>query len=141
MAEKLKLGENHRRAISVLLREIERMCDAIDASLQAGSGALHRLDDDLSAGQRAKLARMTQNLRGELTRLEREIELDTASKSPRRTILALLSAQIVNLQESNAAGLRGYGPMPEAAVRKVDAATAQLILRLEEMVAVLRSKA
>jgi hypothetical protein len=141
MTEKLKLGENHRRAISVLLREIERMCDAIDACLHAVPGPLHRLDDDLSASQRAKLARMTQNLRAELAQLEREIELDAARKSPRRAILALLSAQIVNLQESNAAGLRGYGPLTEAATRKIDAATEQLILRLEEMVAVLRGRA
>ncbi|HEV2386375.1 MAG TPA: hypothetical protein VGS20_03875 [Candidatus Acidoferrales bacterium] len=140
MTEKLKLGENHRRAISVLLREVERMCEAIDSCLQARPGALQRLVDDLTAPQRRKLARMIESLRAELGRLEREIELDAALKSPRRTILALLSAQIVNLQESTAAGLRGYGPMPETASRKLDAETAQLILRLEEMIAVLAGK-
>ena len=32
MSEKLQLGENHRRAVSVLLRGLERMCNEIESA-------------------------------------------------------------------------------------------------------------
>ena len=101
MSEKLKLGENHRRVVSVLLRGLEQMCDEIEARLAEVPGVLRQVKSDLSHAQSAALREMTARVREEIRRLNTEIELDAAVRSPRRAILALLSASIVNLEESD----------------------------------------
>lgn len=118
MAEKLKLGENHRRVVSVLLRGLEQACDEIDATRHELPGTLRRVRDDLTTAQHSALQQMTGRVRGEIRRLASEIELDTSVGSQRRTVLALLSACVVNLEESEPKKLHGYGEMsPEAEAR------------------------
>ncbi|MGH9730736.1 MAG: hypothetical protein ACRD4A_03475 [Candidatus Acidiferrales bacterium] len=107
MTQKLKLGENHRRVVSVLLRGLEQMCDEIEARLEEAPGVLRQVRSDLSAAQDTDLREMTARVREEIRRLNTEIELDAAIRSPRRAILALLSASIVNLEESDSKRLRG----------------------------------
>jgi hypothetical protein len=53
VTEKLKLSENHRRVVSVLLRGLEQACDEIEVSFQEPMGTLRRVHGDLSAGQRS----------------------------------------------------------------------------------------
>lgn len=134
--EKLKLGENHRRVVSVLLRGLEQTCDEIEATFRESPGALHHVHDDLSSAQRAALHKMTERVRGEIHRLASEIELDVSIRSQRRTILALLSACIVNVEESEPKKLRGYGAMsPEVEVR-LNREFRRLIELLERMAAI-----
>ena len=97
MSEKLQLGENHRRAVSVLLRGLERMCDEIESALVETPGVLRRVKDDLSAAQGMALRKMSGRVRGEIRRLNSEIELDPAVRSRQRTIRAILSVNIINL--------------------------------------------
>lgn len=136
MSEKLELGENHRRAVSVLLRGLEWMCDEIEACFEEKPGLLRQVRDDLTASQRETLRQMTARVRGEIHRLTSEIELDAAVRSPRRTIRALLAAGIVNLEESESSRLRGYGPLPGAAASKLDDEFQRLTAILEEMAGV-----
>lgn len=118
MAEKLKLGENHRRVVSVLLRGLEHACDEIEATLHESPGTLRHIHYDLTLPQRSALQQMIARVRNEIRRLATEIELDTSVGSQRRTVLALLSASLVNLEESEPRKLRGYGDMsPEAEAR------------------------
>jgi hypothetical protein len=133
MSEKLSLGENHRRVMSVVFRGIEQMCDEIDATFAAAPGLLRRVEDDLSARQRAKLQAMNARVREEIRRLTSEIELDPAVRSPRRTIRALLAASIVNLEESDSTRLRGYGELSREAAVKIDRELKTLAVLLEEM--------
>jgi len=133
MTEKLKLGENHRRVVSVLLRGLEQACDEIDASFRESPGSLRHIHDDLTATQRSALREMTQRVRGENRRLASEIELDTSVGSQRRTVLALLSASIVNLEESEPKKLRGYGSMSEEAEARLAHEVQRLIRMFEEM--------
>lgn len=135
MSQKLKLGENHRRVVSVLLRGIERACDEIDASFRDSPGTLCRIREDLSPRQRSALLDLTQRVRGEIGRLAAEIELDTSVGSQRRTVLALLSASIVNLEESEPKKLRGYGPMSPQAEARLAGEFERLIALFEQMVA------
>lgn len=133
MSEKLKLGENHRRVVSVLLRGLEQMCDEIEARLEEAPGVLRQVKSDLSAAQGAALREMTARVREEIRRLNTEIELDAAIRSPRRAILALLSASIVNLEESDSKRLRGYGPLASEAAVRLDDEVSRLVALLEEM--------
>ncbi len=133
MTQKLKLGENHRRAVSVLLRGLEQMCDEIEARLAEAPGVLRQVKSDVSPAQIAALRKMTARVREEIRRLNTEIELDAAVRSPRRAILALLSASIVNLEESNSNRLRGYGPLARESAIRLDAEFSRLIVLLEEM--------
>lgn len=115
MSAKLKLGENHRRVVSVLLRGLERACDEIDAALHDSDGLFRRVSDDLSSTQRQTLPKITEKIRAELRRISSEVELDVSVHSRRRRIRALLSTSIVNLEESTPDKLRGYGEMADEA--------------------------
>lgn len=133
MSDKLKLGENHRRVVSVLLRGLEQMCDEIEARLAEVPGVLRQVKSDLSPAQSAALREMAARVREEIRRLNTEIELDAAVRSPRRAILALLSASIGNLEESDSKRLRGYGPLASEAAARLDDELSRLIALLEEM--------
>ncbi len=85
-AGKLKLGENHRRALSVVLRGLEQMGMEIEAWLERKSRVLIRVQDDLNADQKTKLRRGIEQLRREIERLATEIELDPEARSPARAI-------------------------------------------------------
>lgn len=136
MVGKLHLGENHRRVVSVLLRGLEQACDEIDASFRESPGTLRRIHDDLSPAQRSTLREMTRRVRGEIRRLASEIELDTSVGSQRRTVLALLSASIVNLEESEPRNLRGYGAMSPEAEARLGSEFQRLIGLFEQMASV-----
>ena len=133
MTEKLKLSENHRRVVSVLLRGLEQACDEIEATFRQAPGMLDRIHDDLSPAQRERLRDSVLCVRGEIRRLTAEIELDASFRSQRRTILALLSSSIVNLEESEPMKLRGYGPMSPQAEARLSAEIQRLIELLEQM--------
>lgn len=136
MAEKLNLGENHRRVVSVLFRGLEQACDEIDATFRESPGALRHVADDLSSKQRSALLEMTERVRIEIRRLTSEIELDISIRSQRRTILALLSSCIVNLEESEPKKLRGYGPMSPEVEARLSNEFQRLIELLERMTAI-----
>ena len=140
MSEKLQLGENHRRAVSVLLRGLERMCDEIESALVETPGVLRRATDDLSAAQGMALRKMSGRVRGEIRRLNSEIELDPAVRSRQRTIRAILSANIFNLEESGSGRRRGYGPMSKETAAQLEGEFNRLTALLEEMEAVVEQK-
>ena len=133
MGNKLKLGENHRRVVSVLLRGVERACDEIEAALGDSDGLLYRVSADLSTEQQQSLSKMAESVRAELARIVSQIELDVSVHSRRRRILALLSSSIVNLEESTPEKLRGYGEISAEAKAKLESEFARLLALLNEM--------
>lgn len=136
MTEKLELGENHRRVVSVLMRGVEQMCSEVDASLEESSGILQRMLDDVSRTQKKELRSMTVSIRAEVARVASEIELDTGVLSRRRKIAALISASIVNVEESDPQKLRGYGPLSDLAMRRLQEEFSRLHTLLEQMAAI-----
>lgn len=133
MSAKLKLGENHRRVVSVLLRGVERACDEIEAALADSDGLLHRVSADLTVDQQSSLRQMAERVRSELARITSQIELDVSVHSQRRRILALLSSSIVNLEESTPAKLGGYGDLSAEAESRLETEFARLLALLNEM--------
>lgn len=137
MIEKLELGENHRRVVSVLLRGIDRMCSEVEASLEESGGILQRVADDVSRLQKKELRQVTLRVRAEIGRVASEIALDTGVVSIRRKVSALISAGIVNIEESDPQKLRGYGPLSDLAMTRLQEEFARLHELLERMAAVL----
>ena len=133
MASKLKLGENHRRVVSVLLRGVERACNEIEAAVGDSDGLLYRVSADLSTEQQQYLSKMAERVRAELARITSQIELDVSVHSRRRRILALLSSSIVNLEESAPEKLRGYGELSAEARAKLESEFSRLLALLNEM--------
>lgn len=133
MSAKLKLGENHRRVVSVLLRGVERACDEIEAALADSGGLLHRVSADLTVNQQSSLRQMAERVRSELARITSQIELDVSVHSQRRRILALLSSSIVNLEESTPAKLGGYGDLSAEAKSRLAAEFGRLLALLNGM--------
>lgn len=112
------------------------MCSEVDASLEESSGILQRMLDDVSRTQKKELRSMTVSIRAEVARVASEIELDTGVLSRRRKIAALISASIVNVEESDPQKLRGYGPLSDLAMRRLQEEFSRLHTLLEQMAAI-----
>ena len=139
-SDKLRLGENHRRVVSVLLREVEKMCEAILEWLDKKPGVLSWVEDDLTAEQQTRLRKLVEQLRGEIRRFDSEVTLDPAVQSRRRAIATLLSAHRIDLEEVNSANLRGYGRLPDEVGRELDAKLGRLTTLLEAMSGVVEQR-
>ncbi len=132
-SNKLRLSENHRRVVSVLIREVEKMCGAVLDWLDKKPGLLNRIEDDLTAEQQARLRKLVDQLREEIRRFNDEVALDRALQSRQRAIAALISANMIHLEEVNSSSLKGYGQLSEEVGRELDAKLARLITLLETM--------
>ncbi len=130
---KIELDENHRRVVSVLLRQVEKACEGVLEWLDREPGLLNRLRDDLSVSQRERLRELTGRLREEVYRFESEVTLSPAIQSRKRAIAALLSSTQIDLEEGKSPGLRGYGRLPEEVERELDTKLDRLLLVLEVM--------
>jgi hypothetical protein len=136
----LKLGENHRRVISIVLRNLEHMCEEIERWIERPSGTLLDFEQDLSIEQPDLLRALLAELRGEIRRISTEVELNRGSKSRKGAIRALLSVHLVQLEESESPRLKGYGPLTEEAKLKLDQELGRLHTLLEQMVAVVERR-
>ena len=138
--KKLKLGENHRRAVSVLLRQLEQMCGQLETLLVKPSGVLLRMEDDLAAEPAGALRELAGALRAEIERQVSEIELDVKHQSRRAAIRALLSTRWADLEDSKSSGLKGYGKLPAEASAKLDRELDRLMALVEEMITAIETK-
>ncbi len=131
--KKLRLGENHRRVISVLLREVEKMCDAVLNWLDRKPGLLQRIGDDLPVEQQGQLRKLVDELQSEIQCFDNEVTLDRRLQSRRRAIEALISRTLIDLEEVRDSKLRGYGQLPEEVERQLGNKLDRLINLLEAM--------
>jgi hypothetical protein len=138
-SEKLRLGENHRRAISVLLRGIEQMGEDIRWWMERNPGLFFEIGNDLPAENAEKLRWLLDSLHGELERIAGQIELDVQERSRKRAIRALITAYIVHLEESTSSRLQGFGYLPREDCERLDAEIARLTEILEEMLRVVET--
>ncbi len=117
----------------MVLRSLEQMCEEIEHWLLRRSGLLIQVERDLSAEQVEELRRQTAQLRVELHHMAAAIRLNPSAQSPRRAIAALLSTNIVQLEETTSERLRGYGTLTGEARQKIDAELSKLIRLMERM--------
>lgn len=130
---KIEFSENHRRAISVLMRGTERACDGILEWLERRSKLMTEIRDDLTDAQQAQLRELVAKLRGEVDGFVRNAVLDRASASRRRSVAAIVSAALIDLQEVRDSELKGYGRLPADAKSVINEYLQRMLSLLERM--------
>jgi hypothetical protein len=130
---KIEFGENHRRVISVLMRGTERACDAVVEWLDRRPTILADVRDDLTPEAQKRLRTLAGQLKGEVLAFSREAALDKKESSIRRSIAAIVSATLIDLQEIQNSGLRGYGPLGDREKKALDDRVRRMITLLHEM--------
>lgn len=134
--KKISLGDNHRLAASVLFRGTERACDATIEWLEKPSSLLHELRDDVSAADEAHLRKLAASLKDEIKRMAASIELEPAHASRRRGIAAILSAALIDIQETQDSQWKGYGVMSAEAKKTLNDGMARMAALLQKMLAI-----
>lgn len=130
---RIEFDENHRRVISVLMRGTERACDGVVEWLDHRSTMLAEVRDDLAPGTKAELRALAAELKGEVLAFSRQATLQKKQSSIRRSIAAIVSASLIDLQEAQSSGLRGYGPLGDRERNALDESIRRMIALLEEM--------
>jgi Ni,Fe-hydrogenase III large subunit len=106
---KIEFNENHRRAISIVMRGTERSCDRILEWLERPSSLMTEVRDDLTSAERAELRKLVADLREEVHGFAAKAALDRSPASRRRSVAAILSTALIDLQEVRDSELKGYG--------------------------------
>lgn len=130
---KIEFGENHRRVVSVLMRGTERACDEVVARLNPHSTVLAEVRDDLTPEAKAKLRNLARQLKEHVLAFSGEAALDKNQSSTRRSVAAIISAALIDLQEVQNSGLRGYGPLGDHEKHALDDRVHSMIALLHEM--------
>lgn len=133
VGQQILLGENHRRVVSVVLRQVEATCDEVAALLERRSGLLQRLREDVSMGQAQELHSLAARLRAEVARVHTEVTVDLGEQSRARGIAAAISLSRVEIEEVMTPGLRGYGRLPSEIESALDTKFSRLLACLEAM--------
>ncbi len=102
------------------MRGTERACDEVVEWLDRRSTALAEVRDDLTPEQHARLPRLAGELKNQLVEFSRKVALDKRESSVRRSIAAIVSAALVDLEEVQNSSLSGYGPLGEGAKQLLD---------------------
>jgi len=125
--QKLDLDPNHRRVVSAVLRRVEVTCNEVLDWLVRPGGDLVQLCEDVSEDQKEELRLLVGRLRGEVLRVQNEIEVDPSVQSRARAIAASVSLTRVELEEVLTPGLRGYGAIPQELEAALDAKFTRLL--------------
>ena len=117
------LNGPQRRHFEVVLASLEDALVRIE-QLAGTTGPDARLltqrSADVRAGFSGRVAAPIASIRERIGRLVRALELGAKQPSTARTIRALLNAQIVHLEDSNAHRLRAYGNVDPRAATALD---------------------
>jgi hypothetical protein len=118
------LNEPQHRHFEVFLSMLEDALTEIErlsALSSAGAGGnLIRYDHDLPAGFAESAEPISISIRKEIAALARLLEIKQRHRSQVRTIRALLTAELVRLDDSYANKLRGYGAVDPRAKNALD---------------------
>jgi hypothetical protein len=137
---KIQLSDNHRLAASVLFRGTERACDSALEWLDKPSTQMNELRDDVTAEEKAELRKLAAALRQEIEKLESKVQLDRSHSSRRRSIAALLSAALIDLQETQDSQLKGYGVLSPEAKKVLNDSIARMSAALQKMLAIAEAR-
>ena len=134
------LNAHQRRHFEVVLSMLE---DTLRRLEQLAEGApsnsvLTIIEDDLPADFAADAAPYLAGVRERIATLADALRLQPRRVSRRRTVRALLTAEVVRLQDSSAAQLRGYGAVDPRFANAVAPALDEIISRLEALSSQLR---
>lgn len=136
-SEKIEFGENHRRAISVLMRGTERACDDATEWLDRHSSLLTEVRQDVEPEQQALLRESIAEIRRTIEEFAGKVSLENSRMSQRRSVAAIVSGALIDLQEVQDSGLKGYGPLPDPSKKILDRYLARMADLLKQMLQIL----
>jgi hypothetical protein len=139
-AEKIRFGENHRRAISALMRGTERACEEVLQWLDHRPTALVDVRNDLSPDQDNRLRGLVAALRAEVLGFSEKAHLDSKKSSVRRSVAAIVSTALVDLQEVEDSGLKGYGLLADRERRILDEHIPRMTTLLGQMLHIVENE-
>ena len=133
------LSESQRRHFEVVLAKVEDALDEVDrlagrpAAPESQRRALTDLADDLPPDFSSRTVTAASTARGRIADMAARLGLAPQRASRFRTVRALLTAEIVRLQDSFSPALKGYGALDPAAPAIIDPALRELITLLATM--------
>jgi hypothetical protein len=135
-APSIPLNGPQRRHFEVVLASLEDALLRVE-QLASGTGTdareLTQVDHDVPPAFAVALGPSLAALRAQVSALARSMALEGRRPSTKRTIRAVLTSQIVHLEDSDARRLRGYGEVDPRVPALLDPALAALIGELREL--------
>lgn len=141
---KFPLSEPQRRHFEVILASLENALLEVEQLARADSPDARRLtqlEDDLPDGFLDRSQEAVERLRRQLRQLADQMQLEAQHHSKGRTIGAILTAQVTQIQDSYARMLRGYGHVDPDLAPRLDPELASMEEELAELRAILRDRA
>lgn len=134
----LLLTEPQRRHFEVVLAKLEDALDEVDRLARPIAQTSQRptfalLADDLPPDFASRIARAAHTARGRIADLAAWLGLAPQHASRRRTVRALLIAEMVRLEDSLSPALKGYGTLDPNAPDVIDPALRELLALLATM--------
>ena len=131
----IKLGENHRRSISITLHLVDKaLCEWEDwANGHVRSGVMFREQDTFSTTQKAGMRSKILAIRELLARLCDDLQLEPKGAPTSQLIVGHAAVLWEMLTDLNSRGLKGHGNVPDDLASYLDPIGETLC---EEMIAI-----
>ena len=133
------LNEPQHRHFEVFLAMLEDALIEIESLTYSslGSGRLTVYDADLPPEFGVSAQPLLDSIREEMTRLADSLGISQQHRSTKRTVSAILTAELVRLDDSYAAKLRGYGAVNPQAITQIDPILEEVRSSLTSLMALL----
>ncbi len=124
-AEPIPLNDPQRLHFEVILASLEKALSRIE---QISMGTEHadcrltRMDEDLPANFQARAAPLVEQLRAQVASLSTAMGLRERHASSVRTLRAVVTSQLVKIEDSSSSRLRGYGAVDPLVEARLDPA-------------------
>ena len=137
--DSIALNDNQRRHFEVLLSRLEDSLGMIESILAAPRQRhLSRVEDDVPPGFRTAAASEIPAIQHQIRRLAVAMNLRPSVVSLRRIIGAVLTTDVVRIEDSLSSGLRGYGAVDATLPERLDPALLRLAGSLDRLSAALK---
>ena len=139
-SDRITLNANQRRHFEVVFTGLEATVGKIEslADGSAGDGRFASAVDDLPHGFAAAANDVFARVRQRLAALADRLDLKPRLVSRRHTCRALLTSEMIRLEESYAQRLRGYGAVDDSLAASLDPILKEIRDDLSQLAALLR---
>jgi hypothetical protein len=136
------LNEYQRQRVSITIRSLEENLHAIEEFLKSEnySGVLLEIKNDIPPSVKDALIPMIAILKEKLGIIAEKFDLEKRTESISQQIFAMLSFDLVSIEEIKAKRLRGYGEAADELYRTLDPEVDLLKDLLQEMLDILSFK-
>jgi hypothetical protein len=141
--DRIRLNDNQRRHYEVLFARLEQSLDQIERATHGEPAAslMSRPIDDLPARFTNESAPIIATVRGVLEEVAASLELRPRELSRRRTCEALITSELIGVENGYARQLRGYGEIDPSVAEHLDPALVRVHAGLATLRDLLRTPA